>query len=132
MLSSRHNIEGNPIVPEQESFDNGLETLLLLDGEIFPMDNGYWTKIEAHCVTFNEHIPHGIRYSLTLHDRHNIRILGYDNAHGIKPQRKKYGAKRQAWDHKHNRKTVEPYEFENAGQLLEDFWQDVSRMMSED
>ena len=83
-------------------------------------------------VVPNEHMPHGIRYSLTLHDRHNVRILGYDNAHGIKPQRKKYGAKRQAWDHKHQRKIVEPYEFESAAQLLEDFWQDVSEMMGEE
>ena len=27
--------------------DRSLETLLDLDGEIFPMDNGYWTKFEA-------------------------------------------------------------------------------------
>jgi hypothetical protein len=67
-----------------------------------------------------------------LRDRRNVRILGYDNAHGIKPQRKKYGVKRQAWDHKHNRKIVEPYEFENAGQLLEDFWLNVNRMINED
>jgi len=116
---------------QQHNEDKGLETLLLLNGEIFPMDNGYWTKIEAYRVTPNEHIPHGIRYSLTLHDRHNVRILGYDNAHAIKPQRKKYGAKRLVWDHKHQRKNVEPYEFETAGQLLEDFWQDVNNMMNE-
>lgn len=119
-------------MPEQETFDDGLETLLLLNGEIFPMDNGCWTKIEAYRVISNEHVPHGVRYSLTLHDRHNVRILGYDNAHGIKPQRKKYGAKRLAWDHKHKRKIVEPYEFENAGQLLEDFWRNVNRMMDEE
>ena len=27
--------------------DAGLNTLLDLNGEIFPMDNGYWTKFEA-------------------------------------------------------------------------------------
>ena len=26
--------------------DHGLELLLNLDGEIFPMDNGYWTRFE--------------------------------------------------------------------------------------
>jgi hypothetical protein len=45
--------------------DASLETLLDLDGEIFPMDNGYWTKFEAHRVTPTKQIPHGIRYSLT-------------------------------------------------------------------
>lgn len=29
----------------------GLETLLSLDGEIFPMENGYWTKFEVKQVT---------------------------------------------------------------------------------
>jgi len=110
----------------------GLETLLELEGEIFPMDNGYWTKFEVKTVTPNEHIPHGIKYSLTLHNPYNKRILGYDNAHGIKPKRKKFGAKRIAWDHKHERKIVEAYEFENAGQLLEDFWTDVERIMIEE
>ena len=119
-------------VPESEKDDLGLDVLLQLDNEIFPMDCGYWTKIEAKRVTTNEHIPHGIRYSLTLHNPNNVRVLGYDNAHGIKPKRKKYGAKRVVWDHRHERKIVEPYEFENAGQLLEDFWADVEKILLEE
>ncbi len=111
--------------------DIGLDVLLQLDNEIFPMENGFWTKIEAKSVASNEHIPHGIKYSLTLHDSSNIRVLGYDNAHGIKPKKKKYGGKRLIWDHKHKRKIVEPYEFENAGQLLEDFWTDVDKILLE-
>ena len=110
----------------------GLEILLELNGEIFPKDNGYWTKIEVRESVANEHIPHGIKYSLILHNRSNIRVLGYDNAHGIKPKRKKYGAKRVVWDHKHERKIVEPYEFESPAQLLEDFWENVERMLLEE
>jgi len=106
--------------------NSDIETLLLLDGEIFPMSNGYWTKLEARKVDPNKQIPHGIRYSLTLHDRDNRRIIGYDNAHAIKPKRKKYGANRIVWDHK--RDMIEPYEFESAGQLLEDFWNDVNKV----
>lgn len=88
------------------SIDNnlGLDYLLELDGEIFPMDNGYWTKFEAKKVGPNEKIPHGVKYSLTLHDRNNTRILGYDNAHGIKPNKTKLKAKRTEWDHKHEKK----------------------------
>jgi len=56
----------------------------------------------------------------------NKRVIGYDNAHGIKPKRKYFGAKRVIWDHKHNRNIVEKYEFESADQLLEDFWKDVN------
>ena len=66
--------------------DESLETLLELDGEIFPMENGYWTKFEAHRVTPTQHMPHGVRYCLTLHDRNNTRILGFDNAHAVKPK----------------------------------------------
>jgi len=83
--------------------DKTLETLLDLDGEIFPMENGYWTKFEASRVTSTRQIPHGIRYSLTLHDRNNTRILGFDNAHAVKPKKKKYGARKITWDHKHKR-----------------------------
>ncbi len=110
----------------------GLEILLEMNGEIFPMDNGYWTKIEARESVANEHIPHGIKYSLTLHNQSNIRVLGYDNAHGIKPKRKKYGAKRVVWDHKHERKIVEPYEFESPAQLLEHLSVNVERMLLEE
>jgi len=65
----------------------GLEILLQLDGEIFPLENGCWTKMEAKLVAKNEHIPHGIKYLFTLNDPNNIRVLGYDNAHGIKPKK---------------------------------------------
>lgn len=110
--------------------DVGLETLLDLDGEVYPMDNGYWTRFRAKKVAPNKRIPHGIDYSLTLHDRSNRRILGYDNVHRAKLKRKKYGAKRIEWDHKHDRKKVSDYEFESAGQLLDDFWKDVNRILS--
>ncbi len=117
---------------ESKKDELSLDVLLQLDSEIFPMDCGYWTKIEAKRVVTNEHIPHGIKYSLTLHNPSNVRILGYDNAHAIKPKRKKYGAKRVVWDHRHERKIVEPYEFENAAQLLEDFWVDVEKILLEE
>jgi hypothetical protein len=109
--------------------DTSLITLLELDGEIFPMDNGYWTKIEAYKVEANEHIPHGVRYSLTLHDRHNNRIIGFDNAHAYRPKRKKYGSRKITWDHKHRREKISPYEYESAGHLLEDFWKEVEQII---
>ena len=93
------------------------------------MDNGFWTKIVACRVNPNENIPHGIKYSLTLHDKHNQRILGFDNAHGCKPKKKKYGAQKITWDHKHKRNKILPYEFESAGQLLEDFWNAVDKIV---
>ena len=53
-----------------------------------------WTKFEACRVAPTRHIPFGIKYSLSLHDRNNTRILGFDNAHAQKPKRKKYGARK--------------------------------------
>jgi len=109
----------------------GLEYLLALDGEVFPMSNGYWTKMEARRAQATDKVPHGIRYSLTLHDRNNTRVLGYDNAHAVKPSRKKFGAVKSTWDHTHRVNRVEPYEFESAAQLLEDFWNEVDRFLNE-
>ena len=109
---------------------NDLENLLMLDGEIFPMDNGYWVKFEAKKVEPSREIPHGIRYSLTLHDKRNQRVLGYDNAHSFKPRKGKYGAKKETWDHLHKKMETFPYEFESALQLIEDFWNSVELYMS--
>ena len=106
-----------------------LENLLLLDGEVFLLDNGYWVKFEAKRVEPSREIPHGLRYSLTLHDRTNGRVIGYDNAHSFRPRHARYGARKETWDHLHKRMEVFPYEFESAVQLLEDFWQSVEMYM---
>lgn len=109
--------------------DETLETLLGLHGEVFPMDNGYWSKFEAYQVTPDQHIPHGIKYSLTLHDSSNKRVLGFDNAHAVKPKKKKFGGRKITWDHKHQEEKIVSYEYESAGQLLEDFWAEVEKFM---
>ena len=72
----------------KEMEDETLVTLLHLDSEIFPMDSGFWTKFEVYRVTPEPHIPHGVRYSLTLHDRYNRRVLGFDNAHAVRTAKK--------------------------------------------
>jgi hypothetical protein len=46
----------------------GLETLLDLNGSIIDQGNGYWIKIEAWRAEAGDDTPHGIRYSLTLHE----------------------------------------------------------------
>ena len=111
--------------------DAGLVALLELNGEIFPMDNGFWTKIEARKVLSNEKTPHGIRYCLTLHDRTNRRVLGYDNAHQFKTGRKGFATLTIEWDHKHERNSIKPYSYKSAGQLMEDFWNDVNRILED-
>lgn len=116
------------------SRDTGLDTLLDLNGEVIVLNNGYWVKFEADLreqptVT----VPHGIRYNLTLHDRNNRRIMGFDNAHAVKPPKKsRYAGRRNAYDHKHRhiRDRGVPYEFSSAGQLLEDFWNEVDKILT--
>jgi len=108
--------------------DAELQTLLDFNGIIYPLENGYWVKFSAKKVKPTPQIPHGISYSLTLHDRNNTRALGYDNAHSARRKlkgRKKYTARKISWDHKHHKDTVAQYDFESASQLLNDFWKNV-------
>lgn len=69
-----------------------------------------------------------------LHDRHGARVLGYDNAHVVKPpKRNKFAGRRLAYDHEHRhaRDKGVPYEFTSADQLLKDFFGEVDRVMKE-
>ena len=70
--------------------DTAIDTLLDLNGSILDQGNGYWIKLEAWRVEVSDQIPHGIRYALTLHEPYGNRILGYDNAHAVKPPKKVY------------------------------------------
>ena len=66
--------------PEQ---DHTLENLLDLDGDIYVIDEtaGYWVKFVVRRVIPSPKRPHGIEYSLTMHDSSNRRLVGFDNAH---------------------------------------------------
>ena len=46
---------------------------------------------------------HGIRYRLALHVSDNTRLIGFDNAHGVKPlgSHFKHAGKRFPYDHRH-------------------------------
>lgn len=110
-----------------------LDTLLDLHGEILVQEGGYWIKIEAWTVEPSEGIPHGIRYSLTLHDPKGKRILGYDNAHAIEPPGKGFAGRRLEYDHvhRHAKDKGVAYEFSSAGQLLTDFFEEVDKVLKE-
>lgn len=114
--------------------DPAVDTLLDLHGSILDQSNGYWIKIEAWQVDMSDQIPHGIRYSLTLHEPYGKRILGYDNAHAVKPPKKfKYAGRILAYDHKHRHATDQgvPYEFTDAQQRIYDFFVDADRVLQE-
>lgn len=111
-----------------------IDTLLDLNGSILDQGGGYWIKLEAWSVDMSDGIPHGIRYSLTLHEPYGKRILGYDNAHAVKPPKKfKYAGRILTYDHKHRHASDNgvPYEFKDAQQLINDFFADVDRVLSE-
>ncbi|AKS23473.1 MAG: hypothetical protein C75L2_00840003 [Leptospirillum sp. Group II 'C75'] len=114
--------------------DPGIENLLELHGQIIDQGQGYWIKIEAWRTNPTAEVPHGIRYSLTLHEPDGTRILGYDNAHGVKPPGKfKYAGRIMTHDHTHRYKEDKgiPYEFQDAQQLLIDFFETVDRVLQE-
>jgi hypothetical protein len=101
----------------------GISTLLDLHQEVIDQEDGYWIKIEAWEVDASPANPHGIRYSLTLHNPRGQRILGYDNAHAPKNP-SGFSARKLPYDHKHrNLKDAGiRYEFTDAHQLLSDFF----------
>jgi hypothetical protein len=112
----------------------GVETLLDLHGQVIDQGSGYWLKIEVWRINPTPEAQHGIRYSLTLHEPNGKRILGYDNAHAVRPPKKfKYAGRILAYDHKHRHSTDKgiPYEFKDAQQLLTDFFLDVDRVLKE-
>ena len=112
----------------------GIQTLLELHDQIIDQEDGYWVKIEAWRVPISRGIPHGVRYSLTLHEPFGKRILGYDNAHSVKlPGRFNFVGSRLPYDHRHGHASERPvlYEFRDAHQLLADFFREVDRVLIE-
>lgn len=109
-----------------------LKTLLDLDDLQMGIGNGYWVKFEVRLVPPNEHIPHGIRYSFTLHHPHGTRLVGFDNAHAPKRRSRRFAGKRRQWDHKHHRCMVSDYDFDSPGKLVEDFWRLVNQVLNEE
>lgn len=105
----------------------GWEYLLNLHGVVFFVDEslGYWVKFVAIQVPITQEIPHGVSYSITLHNRRGMRILGFDNAHRVEKQ-----PKRDHW-HKTATDTGRYYALESADQLLADFWREVDRIVKE-
>lgn len=112
--------------------DQGLETLLDLNGVIIEQDKGHWVKLEVSKTTVTKERPHGLRYSLTLHDKFGNRIMGYDNAHAVKlPKKFKYSGRVIEYDH-HHRHSLDngiPYEFTAPYQLIQDFFEKVDEIL---
>ncbi len=118
------------IIKLEQVLDYSLEYLLNLDGFEFTYESGYWYKIEIKRIQITKERPHGIKYSLTLHDKYNKRVFGMDNAHGIKISKKLTG-RVVMYDHLHKNKADKGtlYEFENAEKLLQDFFNHIDQIL---
>lgn len=110
--------------------DYTLKSLLELDGIRFIVDEqlGLWVKFEVNSIKQTKERPSGIKYSVSLHNRFNDRILGFDNAHPIEYKK---NLKKQTYDHWHANyfDEIKPYYCENAAKLLEDFWREADKII---
>jgi hypothetical protein len=113
--------------------DHSIDTLLSLHGSVIDQEDGYWVKLEAWTGMATADIPHGVRYSLTLHAPSGKRLLGFDNAHAVKVKGKKFAGQRLPFDHKHRTSSDHgvPYSFSSAHQLLSDFFKAVDSVLQE-
>ena len=97
--------------------DEALARFLDYDRRRYWLENGWSLRFRIREAGVSESRPHGLRYAFTLHDVDGARLLGFDNAHGVR--------RVEAFDHRHRfRKTEElsPYEFTDADTLLGDFF----------
>lgn len=112
--------------------DHGLELLLGYSGRVMYLAGGFSMRFEIRRTEATTERPHGLSYSFTLHDRHNTRVLGFDNAHSVKGLGRN-AKKLKTNDHWHTMKGDKgrPYNFVDAATLVEDFFAACERYLGE-
>jgi len=113
--------------------DYGVEFLLTFDGHICELADDYWMKFEIKRVEATTERPHGLVYSLTLHAPNGVRLLGFDNAHGVPAASSRPKGSPLAHDHWH-RAEHDPgrlYAFQDAATLIVDFFAEAERVLAE-
>src|SRR5436305_11928309 len=99
-------------MPPRDRTQN-LDLLLALDGEAMVINDGpYWVKFVAKRVPTSRERPHGLYYSLTLHDEQGNRVLGFDNAHPVREGSGPGARRRTEHDHQHRMQSVRVYEYQ--------------------
>jgi Family of unknown function (DUF6516) len=93
------------------------------------VESGSWVKFDVKEVPISTEKPHGLEYSLTLHDGKNERLLGFDNAHPVREVSGPGARTRIEYDHKHKGERVRFYEYQDAVSLLTDFWTEVDLIL---
>lgn len=110
-----------------------LELLLGYDGRRHYFASGHYLKLEIKPVEKSRQVPHGIAYSLTLHQPDGKRLVGFDNAHPVPHRGARHVRRRPEADHWHRmaRDPGRPYEFVSVERLLEDFFGEAERVLQE-
>ncbi len=113
--------------------EHTLEFLLGFNGHVHRYAGGYWLKFEIRKVEVIDGKPHGLDYSFTLHGPDNRRLIGFDNAHSVPAKGARFKKRPKAMDHWHRTETDEgrPYAFKDAETLLDDFFDEVERVLTE-
>jgi hypothetical protein len=117
----------------KKSGEHTLEFLLSFNRHVHRYAGGYWLKFEITMVEANDGKPHGLDYSFTLHGPDNRRLIGFDNAHSVPARGARFKKRTKAMDHWHRTETDEgrPYVFKDAETLLDDFFDEVERVLAE-
>jgi len=113
--------------------DQELEVLLSLDGVSYEAAAGYVVEFSAKRTAKTPERPHGIRYALVFRPKAGgPPYVKFDNAHAVKHRGGKYVPAPTAYDHWHRtgKDSGRSYQFTTTVQLLEDFWQEVKRVMN--
>ena len=115
------------------SDEHTLEFLLAFNGRMHHLEKGYWLKFEIARVEPTPERPHGLRYAFTLHDPDGKRLVGFDNAHSVRPLGSRFREANDEHDHWHRSgdDPGRPYAFTTADQLLADFFAEVRRVLDE-
>lgn len=116
-----------------EPSDYGLEFLLAFDGRIHHLEEGYWIEFRIKRVKAARERPHGLSYAFTLHTPDGTRLVGFDNAHGVPAagsRRKRRPAAHDHW-HRTEEDPGRPYAFKDAETLIDDFFDEVERVLGE-
>lgn len=113
--------------------EHTLEFLLDFNGHIHWYAGGYWVKFEIRRVDATAERPHGLRYSFTLHGPDNRRLVGFDNAHLVLVGNNRRGRAAVTTDHWHRSESDpgRPYQFKDAATLIDDFFDEVERVLTE-
>ena len=97
--------------------------LLNFDRRRYWLVNGWSLRFRIANIETTARRPHGIKYAFTLHDVDGIRLLGFDNAHGV--------PRAQAFDHRHRFRQpadLQPYNFRGADELVCDYFAAVEQV----